>query len=143
MDLSVSMQTTGLTLLVHHSIERLESASRDLSERDGSAILSIGRTVGDVLIDEEPRLRPTRVARVLSEQLRDLPSAVICSDVSLLFDPSLAVDPLSLFLDLARDRQLIMCWPGTYADDTLFFAVPSHRHHRTWRHPRATIIPLR
>ncbi len=62
------------------------------------------------------------------------------TDISLLFEPSLALDPLALLQRLAERRNLIVLWPGTWDGHTLTYAVPEHAHYRTWSDPRVRII---
>jgi hypothetical protein len=58
---------------------------------------------------------------------------VLCTGPDLLFDPSLEIDPLTLFRQAARITQLIVLWPGEYSANILSYAVPEHHHYRTWR----------
>jgi hypothetical protein len=74
-------------------------------------------------------------------RLGDLsPGPVLCTDIDLLFEPSLSLNPLRLFKDAGRITRLIVAWPGTYRDDVLSYAVPDHAHYRTWRNPKIPIV---
>lgn len=64
------------------------------------------------------------------------------TDISLLFEPSLALDPLALLQRLSEHRRLVVYWPGTWDGHTLTYAVPEHSHFRTWHEPRARIVQL-
>ena len=57
---------------------------------------------------------------------------LICTDLDLLFEPALQLDPLPLLHQMGRRRPLVACWPGTCAGGLLAYAVPEHAHYRTW-----------
>jgi hypothetical protein len=63
------------------------------------------------------------------------PGPVLCTEVDLLFEPSLKLDPLRLVRDASKRTRLIVAWPGSYVDDVLAYAVPEHHHYRTWHKP--------
>ncbi len=76
---------------------------------------------------------------------RFAPGPVICTDIDLLFDPTLALDPLRLLRDSSRSAVLIVLWPGAVADGVLDYAVPAHAHYRTWSRsdlPAEAVVPL-
>jgi hypothetical protein len=74
-------------------------------------------------------------------RLGDLsPGPVLCTDIDLLFEPRLSLNPLRLFKDAGRITRLIVAWPGIYRDDVLSYAVPDHAHYRTWRNPKIPIV---
>ena len=60
-------------------------------------------------------------------------SPIMCTSPDLLFEPSLKIDPLALFRQCARIKQLVVLWPGEYSAKTLSYAVPEHHHFRTWK----------
>jgi hypothetical protein len=64
------------------------------------------------------------------------------TDIDLLFEPTWALDPLALLRSASRSARLIVAWPGTYAHDTLAYAVPEHSAYRTWRRPGVHIMNL-
>ena len=70
------------------------------------------------------------------------PGPVSCTDIDLLFEPTLELDPLGLLRDVSRVTRLVVAWPGSYADDVLAYAVPDHSHYRTWRKPGVRVVFL-
>lgn len=77
-------------------------------------------------------------SRFAQEWLKDVISRfqnepIICVCPDLLFHPSLNIDPYSLIRQTARIKQIIVLWPGEYSSNILTYAVPEHRHYRTWR----------
>lgn len=129
--------------LVHPEISKLEDATDQLLSTYGWARLSVGRELGDVLLSESPQNR-SRVARQwMPVRLGDLaPGPVLCTEIDLLFDPSLELDPLALFSDVSRLCRMVVIWPGSYPNDVLAYAVPEHSHYRTWRKPGVDIVTL-
>jgi len=68
-------------------------------------------------------------------------------DIDILFEPTLALDPLHLLRETSRLRPLIVLWPGAFVKGVLAYASadPAHAHYRTWGRPELCpdcIIPL-
>jgi len=130
-------------LLAHPDIGRLAGAVKELLQAYGWPYLSIGAELADVLLAEMPAHRPRRVDRWMRERAGALsPGPVLCSEIALLFEPSLALDPLRMLRETSRVARLVVAWPGEYRDNVLTYAVPAHRHYRAWRGPDVLIIPL-
>ena len=134
----------GLTLNAHWHMRGLESKIRQLSHRHGWPILSVNRALAQQLVDIPVRRRAAIASTILEDAIEELGSQVVmCTDVSLLFDPTLHLDPLALFRQLAREKRLVVAWPGSYADGTLAYGVPEHSHYRTWSVTDLHMIQLR
>ena len=79
----------------------------------------------------------------MKTHLRDIsPGPVLCTNIDLLFEPTLKLDPLRLMRDVSRVTRLVVAWPGSYVDNVLAYAVPDHSHYRTWRKPEVLIKVL-
>jgi hypothetical protein len=141
-------------LLVHLDVRRLEDAASDLISTYGWPRLSVGQELGATL-SSEPSARRSRVTRRRIEtRLREIipasgtqatlesPSPILCTEIDLLFEPTLQLDPLKLLRDASRANRIIVTWPGSYADNILAYAVPKHSHYRTWRRPGVAITCL-
>lgn len=130
-------------LLVHPRIERLHVATDELLGAYGWPQLSIGRELSEALLLIEPKRRPQKVARWLENRLSDFqPGPLLCTDIDLLFEPSLKLNPMSLFQAGSRFTRLVTLWPGTHEQGTLAYAVPEHEHYRSWRNPQLFIEVL-
>jgi len=70
------------------------------------------------------------------------PGPVLCTEIDLLFDPALELDPLRLLCDVGRVARLVVTWPGSYLHGVLSYAVPDHSHYRTWRNPEVYVTLL-
>ena len=130
-------------LLVYPEIKRLQKAADELRESYAWPRVSIGGEMSQELLMVEPERRSRKAARWLEKGLRELrPGPVHCSDIDLLFEPALQLDPLALFRTASRATRLIVMWPGTYRNGVLAYAVPEHSHYRTWNDPQVTITVL-
>jgi hypothetical protein len=130
-------------LLVHPRIERLQAVADELLSAYGWPSLSIGRELSEALLLIEPKRRPQKAARWLEDRVNDFkPGPLLCTDIDLLFEPSLTLNPMTLLQSASRITRLVTLWPGTYEQGTLAYAVPEHAHYRTWRNPQLPIEAL-
>ena len=130
-------------LFVHPKIGRLEAAANELSSAYGWPHLSLGRELSAELLSERPQLRSRAAGRWVWTRLAEVaPGPVLCTEVDLLFEPSLALDPLWLMRSASRVTRLVVTWPGSYVDDVLSYAAPAHSHYRIWRRPDVLIRAL-
>jgi len=109
-------------------------------------VLSIGATLGAALLSVAPQQRPRKTHTALVDAVRPhAPGPLLCLDTDLLFEPSLALDPLRLLRDTSRLATLVVLWPGSTTSGELAYAVPSHAHYRTWNRTdlsAESVIPL-
>lgn len=136
-------RTSACLLLVHPDIRRLDAAVAELAAETGWPLLSVGRLLSETLLQEPMRLRP-RAARLGLADLLEVhaPGTVVCTEIDLLFEPSLELDPLAAFRGASRTTRLVVAWPGSYSGGVLSYAVPEHAHFKTWRNPDAAILVL-
>jgi hypothetical protein len=92
--------------------------------------LSLGLPLSRTLMELPPRERPLAI----EDQVMTLTAAasvhgLALDHVEILFDPDLQTDPLRLIERLARERLLLVSWPGEYDGQRLTYAEPSHREH--------------
>ena len=120
-------------LLISPEIPRLQHAYDALERRYHWPMLSIGAELSDALLSRAPESRSRAVKPMLVSALQQRGAGpVLCTDIDLLFEPSLALDPLALLRDLSRSVRLVVTWPGSVANGTLAYAVPAHARYRTW-----------
>jgi hypothetical protein len=130
-------------LLVHPDVRGLEDAASELLSMYGWPRLSVGRELSAALLSETPGRRSREARRWMKARLGEMsPGPVLCTDVDLLFEPTLELDPLALLRDVGRMTRLVVAWPGSYRHDVLAYAVPGHSYYRTWRRPGVPIVPL-
>ncbi len=130
-------------LLVHPEIRRLEDAADELLSTYGWPHLSLGRELSTVLLSQTPQRRPREARQWMKARLGEIsPGPVLCTEIDLLFDSTLELDPLSLMRDVSRVSRMVVTWPGSYRRDVLAYAVSDHSHYRTWRKPEVPIVVL-
>ena len=130
-------------LLVHPEVRRLEDAANELLSVYGWPGLSVGRELGAVLLSEPPARRSRTARRWIETRLGQMaPGPVLCTEIDLLFEPMLKLNPLGLLRHASRVTQLVVTWPGSYLGYVLAYAAPGHGHYRTWRKPEVPIVVL-
>jgi hypothetical protein len=96
--------------------------------------MEIGRDLSVHLLDVQRGERTRAIQSWFEKKIKQLePGPVLCAHIDLLFDPAFNLDPLNLFRRAARITKLVVLWPGGFSNETLSYAVPEHRHYRTWR----------
>ena len=136
-------------LLVHPDIGRLHDAGEELIGRHSWPALSLGLLLGEALLHVVPERRSAEVQHVIVGALRQpAPGPVVLTNIDILFEPALSLDPLRLLRDLSRVAPIIVTWPGSFVDGVLAYATadPPHAHYRAWRQPELCqdcIVPLR
>lgn len=135
--------TQRLTLIVAQDILSLQDFARHTQADLESAGLDLGRDLSLDMLDTRPARRGVFVDRWVRKQILALPAKqIVCTNIDLLFEPGLQLDPLALFLKHSRAKSLVVLWPGAYAGGILSYAVPAHGHYRTWRQPEAAVFSL-
>jgi len=121
------------TILAHPDIRRLERAMDEIIHTKSLSVLDIGKELSVILL-EIPQGERTRATLQWFEQQVDTcdQPPLICFHIDFLFLPTLNLDPLVMFHQAARKVKLVVLWPGEFVEGTLSYALPSHKHYRTW-----------
>lgn len=123
-------------LLVHTDIAALSRVAAQIEEHYGWPRLSVGSRLSQELLPVLPKHRPRSTQRIMQDLVGSFaPGPILWVDVDLLFEPSLALDPLKLMKDCSRQTPAVVMWPGAYENRALSYAVPEHAHYRTWSQP--------
>ena len=104
----------------------LKALAADVS----APFINVSLTVAEALL---PLPRAERVGEV-GQQLETLVAAgeadvVVLDNIEVLFLPELRVDVLARLRQLARNRTLVVAWPGRWSAGTLSYAEPEHPEH--------------
>lgn len=133
-------------ILAHTDVRQLQQAADFVLACYHWPLLSIGTALSAALLSMAPPQRARAAHTTLVDAIRPLaPGPLIIIDIDLLFEPSLALEPLRLLRDMSRLATLIVFWPGAVNGDTLSYAVPIHHHHRSWSRidlPAGNVVPL-
>jgi hypothetical protein len=120
-------------VLVHPEIQMLEKALVVI-EHTQIPIVQIGKELSEILLDTQRAEQSRTIARWFEARFSSSNGKPLaCSQIDLLFEPCFQLDPLALFKKASRNNGLIVLWPGDFTNQTLSYAVPEHRHFRTWR----------
>ena len=114
---------------------------QDLAEREGWPLLSVNLHLTEALLELTRQQRTLRASRLLGDLVGSTHAQVVLLDnIEVLFDPELKQDPLRLLQGLARQRTIVVAWPGTMAERSLTYAEPAHPEHKKYANPDAVII---
>ena len=106
-------------------------------------LLNVNLRVSEHLLDLTQTRRAIRVATIFHEIVHTEASDVVLLDnIELLFAAELAQDPLRLLQALARQRTLVVAWPGRVDGAYLTYAEPGHPEARRYLTPQAVIVPI-
>lgn len=67
---------------------------------------------------------------------------LIIDHIDILFNPDYRIDILGYFIQLARNRRIIVIWPGEYVSGTLTYATPEYRDYKKYSIKDYNIICL-
>jgi hypothetical protein len=103
--------------------------------------INVNLEVSRVLQDIPVNRRSFRLTEVFQELIDKHSDSVICLDYyELLFDNSLAIDPMILLKDNSRNKTLIISWRGRIIGDALIHAEPGHPEYKKYIVQDAIII---
>jgi len=96
-------------LLVARDVARLERQADELAHDAGWPLVSVGRRLSLALRSTPPGQRPRTAQQSLQEVLSHAePVPLVCTNIYLLFEPTLHLDPLALFREASRSIALVV-----------------------------------
>lgn len=112
-----------------------------LHNKQGWPILNLNLALSESLLDLTVKQRALRVASaVVGLSNEQSAASLLIDNIEMLFHPDLQQDPLRLFQSLARNRVVVVSWPGAYLERALTYAEPGHPEYRRYADPEALII---
>jgi hypothetical protein len=135
-------------LLVHSDVRHLAETVELATGRYGWPVLSLGTLISEALRGVDQGHWPAEAQRIVRLAVQQLnPGPILCTDIDILFEPQLSLDPLRLLRETSRLAHLVVLWPGGYTGGVLHYATidPPHAHYRTWERTElceGCIIPL-
>ena len=130
-------------LLVHPETDVLTKTVDELVNNYELPNLDIGMTLSEVLLPIKLGERSRFVRTWLGKEISDFSSnPILVTNIDLLFEPSLKLDPLQLFRGIGRRGMVIVMWPGEFDGSNLSYAVPEHRNYQIWQNPDFQIFRL-
>ena len=120
-------------ILIHPQSQVLDEAIKQ-AKGMGVTVAELSKELSRSLIDISMNERARFTDKWVLEYLISFQQGpIVCAHPDLLFEPQLKVDPIALFRQAARIKQLVILWLGNLSKDTLYYAEPGHKHYRSWR----------
>lgn len=95
--------------------------------------ISIGRILSDALIDYNKNIRKAHVIEELDKIINSLKTKnIIICDIDMLFNPEYSIDIPGYFIKIARNRKIIVLWPGEYFSASFIYASPEHKDYKKY-----------
>lgn len=96
--------------------------------------IDLNVAVSERLIAVPKRERTREVAPATNEIVSNIVGDVgLVFGLEILFDRSLAIDPLRLLAECSKTKTLLVCWPEEVTESGISYAVPSHPEYRRYR----------
>ncbi|WPL15710.1 hypothetical protein Thiowin_00627 [Thiorhodovibrio winogradskyi] len=115
---------------------------RQVAQQLDRPVINLNLTLSRPLLELTPKQRSLRLLATLDTIAAEQTSPVLLDNTELLFDPSLAQDPLRVLQHLARNRSLLATWNGQYTSGQLIYAQSGHPEYRSYDAVDALIVSL-
>lgn len=130
-------------LLVSTQIDTLDHALADLATHHPFPRIDVAQLIAPVLIPLPiTAYGATAVSTLRTAVQNQTASTLLLSQIDILFEPALQLDPLTLIKTIARQSgtRLIVAWPGSVAGGKLAYATPDHGRYRIWQRPEINFM---
>lgn len=113
-------------------------ALRGVAERPGAPLVDLNLELSRRLLELTERQRKLQASRLVGELVAEAAAregangVVLLDNTEILFDVSLAIDPLRLLEDVSRNWTLVVAWRGHVDGDHLEYACPGHPEYRRY-----------
>ena len=96
--------------------------------------INLNEALSEQLINIPRVDRAKSVASLLGNLINQAATdAVLVDGLQILFDRSLAIDPLRLLEACSKNKTLLVFWPGDKTSAGLSYALPSHPEYRNYK----------
>ena len=117
-------------------------ALSSLAQRFGAPTVNLNLVLTQHLLEINVRKRSLQVANIVANVLEGPEDVLILDNTEILFDRTMALDPLRVLQGLSRNRTVVASWAGGVSEGRLVYAVPGHPEFRSYREVDAVIIDL-
>ena len=139
----VNRQFYRLLLIVGPSERGQENIVNQVSEKINAPVVNINLDVSRQLLELPEKQRSLNVAKILDPIIKSLTkNTFIFKNIELLFHAALKTDPMRLFKNISRNKNLIVAWNGFIKDNYLIYAAPGHPDYKKYPTNDLNIINL-
>ena len=97
-------------------------------------VLDLNALLSEMLIEMSEQDRPELIASLMSNIIHEAATnVVLIKGLEILFDRSLKVDPIRLLRVCAKNKTLLVSWPGDQTSSGLIYASPNHPEYRKYK----------
>ena len=90
-------------------------------------LVNLGKDASERLLSMTVRQRKLRAEEMIADVLDAAHQQKVCLDnTEILFDPTLALNPMLLLQNFSRNRRMIATWNGALENGALVYAYPGH-----------------
>jgi hypothetical protein len=90
-------------------------------------LINLGKDASERLLSMTARQRKLRAEEMIAEVLDAAHQQKVCLDnTEILFDTTLALNPMLLLQNFSRIRRVISTWNGALENESLVYAYPGH-----------------
>ncbi len=131
-----------LVLLVGENGTGKTAVLQELATEFGVSVNNLNLDLSVQMLELTARQRIQRLPSLLDQVVRSTQPVIILDNIEILFDKSLAVDPLRLLQGVARNHLVLAAWNGNTDGKTLVYADPDHLEYRKYDAPDALIVSM-
>lgn len=119
---------TPLVIVTGSSRHRRDDFLTKYASKKNLKILNVGLVFGERLASVDEFSRRSHATEILEEICADFTEGglLIMNDIEIFFDQTLALNPMSVFKKISRNRTAIAVWPGDITKGRLQYATPNH-----------------
>lgn len=111
-------------------------ALKQLAEERGCPFIDVSLELSRALLELSRRDRCFAASRLVEEMVeRKGSSEVVLDNLAMLFEPSLALEPLHLLRNLSRRITVVAAWDGVIREGHLLYAEAGHPEYRSYPCP--------
>jgi hypothetical protein len=102
-------------------------------------LVNVNLELSKRLLELTKRQRMLQVDRLMKQIVAEVEGdTVLLENIELLFESSLRLNPLHLLQGLARNKTIVVAWPGSADDDYLTYAEHGHPEYK--RYPVRDVV---
>ena len=110
------------------------SSLQKVSRQTAFPIVNVNLGLSRSLLELTKRQRTLRASALMNQIISDVDGeTVLLDNIQILFEPSLRQDPLRLLQGLARNKTIVVAWPGEVDDEQLTYAEQGHPEYRRYQ----------